>query len=68
MNDRCKKCKFLYYDKKNSLESMYIGEGSYRWLCKKYITKFRWLTCYGDGDKGNDVFRCSECIEKERKG
>jgi hypothetical protein len=62
MDDRCNQCKFLYYDKKNSSESMYIGEGNYRWLCKKYNIN---LTCYLDGDKGNDVFRCNNCKEEE---
>lgn len=62
MDDRCEKCKFLHYDKKNSSPSHWIGEGYYRWLCEKYNIS---LTCYLDGDKGNDVFRCSECREEK---
>ena len=62
MDDRCKQCNFLFYDEKASLPSRYIGEGYYRWRCKKYNIN---LTCYLDGDKGNDVFRCNECKEEE---
>jgi len=62
MDDRCEKCRFLYYDKKNSLESQYIGEGNYVWFCKKYNTD---LSVYLDGDKGSGVFRCNKCKEDE---
>lgn len=66
-NNRCgRRCVYLHYDEKESSPSVYIGEGYYIFNCKKY--KVGGLSCYLDGDKGNDVFRCSECMEKRRRG
>jgi len=65
MEDRCEQCRFLYYDKKASRPSIWIGEGYYIWFCKKYKVE---LNCYLDGgkgkNKGNDVFRCNECMDE----
>ncbi len=58
-NKYCQKCRSLYYDEKASLPSRYTGEGMYVYVCRLYKIK---LSCYLDGAKGEDVFRCGECL------